>query len=345
MLDNFKKTWDQKSETDVLVYMNIKLTDYNLYAELFKQIKIKNTYFHDANLNDIATVLKCTDPIIKNGKISYYRTFENRNNRIRTPIKIGKFITSVFSELSQNEVHEIAEAIKEQFVLDPDKLIFKTGSAREDFKNVFGGKIARSSASTHVALRSSCLQKPFHKEDGYNGIHPCEMYASGDFVMMWLEDEEGSIHARTIVCVSPESNLVKSDQTYCCSQIFSVSIASHEKLKSLATEHVKLNYGEKLNWDGARHNNWAGAKILRLPSFMGQKNVIIGSYTDYGGNYDFDKEEPGKYLRILTDGSMYDIYRSNAFVNGCRRVGTMKIERNPYPDTECEIEIIKKEDA
>ena len=345
MLCNFKKTWDQKDEIELNKYSYSIITDYNLFNELVKLIKIKNTYFYDDNHETIRIILKCTDPIIKKGKISYYRTLENRNNKIRTPIKIGKFITAIFPKLNQQEIHEIAEAIKEQFILDVNNLIFKTGSSRKDFKNVFGGKVAKSSANTHVFLRSSCLQKPFHKEDGYNGVHPCEMYASGDFVMMWLEDGEGSIHARTIVCISPESDSVKLRQTYNCSQIFSVSIVSHNKLKSLATEHVNLNYGEKLHWDGARNNNWAGAKILRLPNFRNESDVIIGSYTDYGGDYVFDEQEPDKYLKIVKHGENHDVYRNNSVINGCRFVGTMKIIKNPYPDIECHIKVNKKENA
>lgn len=212
------------------------------------------------------------------GGISIYQNKTKKDKDIRTPYsKIGRAFKAMFPEISDAMLEKWVDAYRAKFpVLN---YTLKEGRDGADFKRAYSHNQAPMqnpyTTSSRKSLANSCMRYEFNNLP----IHPTEVYASGDFFILWTETEAGQIASRCVV-YHEEGSAPQAGPVYgvCESSIDMIEL----KLKDM---------GAVLYPD----SSWLGAKVNKVPHKHGG---IIGPYID--GHYQGLKDE-GDYLTVCQD--------------------------------------------
>ncbi len=150
---------------------------------------------------------------------AYYQTAEKRalhgsdGQGIRTQIKYGKLLKKLFPMATDSQIAEEVEAWKEAAAAESAPLEYFIATDRESFKRVYTGEQAPTLNPTlrsgFKSMQGSCMRHDSHYFGLPNGLHPCEVYASGDFAIVWAE-KAGKIAARAVVPVNPSYDYDKT---------------------------------------------------------------------------------------------------------------------------------------
>jgi len=185
-------------------------------------------------------------------------TFERgENKKMRT--KPGRAIRRILPFLTDKEVDQMVDEFRNQIAIDPSSYVFKSGETQEDFVHAYSHEQAPTAnldtTPNHKSLANSCMR---HEFDGQS-VHPCAVYASGDFTIHWAENKYGRIAAR---CIVRNSNK-KAGPIYAVNQI--VVDLMQERLDDLGVTF-------------ARNGDWNGAELLLIEENGG----YVGPYIDIG---------------------------------------------------------------
>lgn len=216
------------------------------------------------------------------GGISLYQNKTKKDKDIRTPYsKVGRAFKAMFPEISDAMLEKWVDAYRAKFpVLN---YTLKEGRDGADFKRAYSHTQAPMqnpyTTQSRKSLANSCMRYEFNNLP----IHPTEVYASGDFFILWTETETGQIASRCVV-YHEEGSKPQAGPVYgvCESSIDMIEI----KLKDI---------GAVLYPD----SSWLGAKVNKVPHKHGG---VIGPYID--GDYQGLKDE-GDYLTVC-QGSKAD---------------------------------------
>lgn len=158
--------------------------------------------FRCLNLRDISrlTLLNFMSPEFneEGTTVSYYPDGVALSKGRKVTTKLGKFIRALTPDslMSDAWVENRVNILKSQYF--PRTFTVKVGSSREDFKHAYTHtqSVYRDPCTTDFrkSLANSCMRYAFD-----DGPHPAEYYASGDFSIVWAEDDGGCIAARTVV--------------------------------------------------------------------------------------------------------------------------------------------------
>lgn len=211
------------------------------------------------------------------GGISIYQNKTKKDKDTRTPYsKVGRAFKAMFPEIPDAMLEKWVDAYRAKFpVLN---YTLKEGRDGADFKRAYSHTQAPMqnpyTTSSRKSLANSCMRYKFDNLP----IHPTEVYASGDFFILWAETETGQIASRCVV-YHEEGSKPQAGPVYgvCESSIDMIEI----KLKDI---------GAVLYPD----SSWLGAKVNKVPHKHGG---VIGPYID--GDYQGLKNTDGeKYLEI-----------------------------------------------
>lgn len=203
------------------------------------------------------------------GGISIYQNKNKKDKDIRTPYsKVGRAFKAMFPEISDAMLEEWVDAYRARFPV----LNYTLKESRDgaDFKRAYSHTQAPMqnpyTTQSRKSLANSCMRYEFNNLP----IHPTEVYASGDFFILWTEIETGQIASRCVV-YHEEGSKPQAGPVYgvCESSIDMIEI----KLKDM---------GAVLYPD----SSWLGAKINKVPYKHGG---VIGPYID--GDYQGLKDE------------------------------------------------------
>ena len=215
------------------------------------------------------------DPILSenyDGKVSIFLNAKDKANARRTAMKPGRAFKRMFPELSDADLATLVDKFRYKF--SPREYKIFIGSEKENFKKAYAGDRCEMenpyTTSRRKSLGSSCMRDSFDHLD----MHPAEVYASGDFSIVWVEDNKGKIAARCVVRTDT------SPWQY--GPIYGVCERS--------IDMVELFLREK-GADDARGSSWDGARLLRVP----QGEDFIGPYLDVG---DQELYDDGEFLVI-----------------------------------------------
>jgi hypothetical protein len=217
------------------------------------------------------------------GGISIYQNKAKRDKDIRTPYsKVGRAFKAMFPEISDAMLEKWVDAYRAKFpVLN---YTLKEGRDGADFKRAYShGQAPMQNPYTTLSRKSlanSCMRYDFNNLP----IHPTEVYASGDFFILWTETETGRIASRCVV-YHEEGSKPQAGPVYgvCESSIDMIEL----KLKDM---------GAVLYPD----SSWLGAKVNKVPHKHGG---VIGPFID--GSYQGLKDE-GDYLTICKNNHEAD---------------------------------------
>jgi len=202
------------------------------------------------------------------GKISLYKNhvdaMRDENGSRRVAMKVGRAFKSIFPNFSDAQIEILGDSFRAEMVTQT--LTLKSGKSRADFEKAYGGALGRNenpdTGHYRKFLGNSCLRPSYlYSDDNHHKDtlphHPCQAYASGDFTIYWVEQEDGNVCGRCVVLTTTEGK-PKAGPLYGLS----------EHAMNVMGEAIEATNVDK-NWDIFRHDDWSGAKMLNIPYVNG----------------------------------------------------------------------------
>ena len=194
------------------------------------------------------------------GQLAYWpsRQAYDQGEKKRVRGKPGRILRKIFPDVSDDLISRWAEYFNENFVPRGDLKVI-TSRAREDFAAVYMTEHARylnpNTTDYRKSLATSCMRYQFNRLDH----HPAEAYGSGEFQIIWIEDDNNHLHARCVARLDPPV----------AAPIYGVSEFAIDMVEKYLTEN-DIVFGH------SAQEKWRGAKLLALPTDGG----FIGPYLD-----------------------------------------------------------------
>ena len=146
---------------------------------------------------------------LKAGNISLTRNLKDLKADRQTSMKPGRAFRYMFPTLTDNDVSLLAEAWLEETA--PRVLTLHTGSSPEDFAHCYHHERSDyrnpTTTSDRKSIATSCMQgvtRTQYEGGAYVVYKVGEAYASGDFLAVWIEDQEERIAGRVVVGITAE---------------------------------------------------------------------------------------------------------------------------------------------
>ena len=255
----------------------------------------------------------------RHGYISIYQNSDKYLADLHTPMKPGKAISTIAPELDNKTVDGLVTEFLDAFA--HREYTVKTSSKPDDFRKVYTGKMVGTqninTTSIYKSLASSCMRYTFDDGDGPMNlpIHPTEVYGSGDFNIIWVEDARGFIGGRVVVYMKHDSGKPQPSYIYgACQQAL-----------DMLKDHL-----DSIDACDIHDSEWSGAKLSAIKEYDTQ--AYIGPYLDlepraldvrqdYDGTKDSDGNRNTKDYLVITscgelDGNGYcGIYSED--INRC----------------------------
>ena len=193
--------------------------------------------------------------------ISLFLSVSDRENNKRTTGKAGKLLRKAFPFISDKSAESFAVKFKDQFYTPTQGLVVKTSAEPDSFAQVYTMKQAPASdpvlGNGLSSLSASCMRYSFsHLED-----HPCSVYGSGDFQMVWVENASGELMARCVVAT--RGGKFAPSNVYTNSDIATKTIQDYLSAESDKAEN--------------KNDSWINCKLLRVESNDG----FLAPYLDH----------------------------------------------------------------
>tara|TARA_R110000764_G_scaffold116139_2_gene203043 strand:- start:81 stop:1061 length:981 start_codon:yes stop_codon:yes gene_type:complete len=193
-------------------------------------------------------------------------------------MKAGRAFKFIFPEFSDSDVETLVDAFREKFSLR--KYTLKTGKKPDEFTHAYQHDQAEmdnpDSTYDRKAMIHSCMRYRFD----HLPVHPCSIYGSGDFEIVWLENDKGCIGGRCVVYTGGAKPAAGPIYGVC------------EKSLDMITEYLE-GIGATINQDGT----WLGAKLIKHEHNGG----YVGPYLDLDPKR---LEEDGDYLVVCDTGDI-----------------------------------------
>ena len=201
------------------------------------------------------------------GYISIYQNSDKYLADLHTPMKPGKAISTIAPELDNKAVDRLVTNFLDAFA--HREYTVKTSSKPDDFRKVYTGKMVGTqninTTGTYKSLASSCMRYTFDDGDGPMNLkmHPTEVYGSGDFNIIWVEDARGFIGGRVVVYMKHGSGKPQPSYIYgACQQAL-----------DMLKDHL-----DSIDACDSYDSEWSGAKLLAIKDYDTQ--AYIGPYLD-----------------------------------------------------------------
>ena len=181
------------------------------------------------------SILDCAFPNLESADARLIRLWPTPASRLkgragRIAMKPGRAFKLMFPFLTEAELSSLVDRYKDEFY--PKEYVLKSGCDAASFRRVYTGDLdQRQNIATSYQVKhasSSCMRDTFSSLP----MHPVEVYASGDFEIVWIETASGKIAARTIVCLPTES----IGPIYTTSDAATACLTSHLEARNLCLD-------------------------------------------------------------------------------------------------------------
>ena len=180
------------------------------------------------------------------GKITLYKCHKDVDENRETAMRPARAIKLMFPELDHNTLNEVTDKYLQKFVSRELKL--HVSQDPKDFALAYSGEqsVSENMQTTYARkhMAHSCMRYPFD----HLPQHPAEAYASGDFKIIYVLDQEGLVCSRCVVAVHEETPQP--------SPIYGVT----EQAIDLIDAHLKT-----MGACSVGDSDWSGAKLSRIP--------------------------------------------------------------------------------
>ena len=217
-------------------------------------------------------------------KITMYQSARDRFERDReVAMKPARAFSMMFPELEHKQVIELTDMYLNRFATR--ELFIREGSDAKDFVKAYSWTQAPTDNISTTYQRKSSASSCMRYDFDHLPVHPVTAYASGDFQMLWTEDQDGKIASRCVVRVMP-------DGQYRGGPIYGVS----EQAIDMLEHHILATPNGQYGADDA----WVGARLLRQPT-QDDPDAFYAPYLDPEPRRLHDD---GEYLVISDDGEI-----------------------------------------
>lgn len=228
----------------------------------------------------------CYDPQIKveddKLKVSLYQNRVDWERGRRTSLKVGRAVRMVYPHFTDKEVQTWVDKINHKF--SPRNYTLKTGTSAQDFVHAYTHKQSPyenpRTTSSRKCLADSCMRYDFVGDDGFEW-HPVEAYASGDFMIVWTEDDDGNIGSRSVVSIHGDK--------WVAGPVYGVCEKSLDMIEEYITSHDGYLF--------KNNKNWTGARVCKLDS---GDDRYVGPYFDSGEGL----RDDGEFFVVDPGGSI-----------------------------------------
>lgn len=228
----------------------------------------------------------CYDPQIKvegdKLKVSLYQNRADWERGRRTVLKVGRAVRMVYPHFTDKEVQTWVDKINHKF--SPRNYILHTGTSAQDFVHAYTHKQSPyenpRTTSSRKCLADSCMRYDFVGNEGFDW-HPVEAYASGDFMIVWTEDDDGRIGSRAVVSIHGDK--------WVAGPVYGVCEKSLDMIEEYITSHDGYLFKD--------NKDWTGARVCKLDS---GDDRYVGPYFDSGECL----RDDGKFFVVDPNGSI-----------------------------------------
>jgi len=230
-----------------------------------------------------------------NRLMSVYLSADDLEKGKRTSGKPAKILRKILPIGSSVDFEAFAIWFKETYFLATQGLVFKSSKNRKDFARVYTMKQASASdprlGCSRKSLAASCMRYSFD----HLICHPTEIYGSGDFEIVWIENSQEQLLARAVICTR--------NGRYANAPIYTNSNLAADMLEAeIAKRKQACEQPDKASW--------INAELLRIENH--NSDELIAPYFDnYSSAKDLgDKLKISKYgdLELTTTSGVISDY-------------------------------------
>lgn len=245
------------------------------------------------------------------GNLAIYNNKSQLDKGIPVSMKAGRAFRAMFPHLNDKELEKLVDQFRIEFPI----LSFKVQESTEAwaFKHAYSHTMSPYeniyTTSQRKSLANSCMRHDFSRMK----THPCEVYASGDFKIIWTEDEQGRIGSRCVVYLNEDGDKPQAGPVYGTSEN-SIDIIVEE------LEKFGANYDCNASWRNARLN------------YVNDGHGVVGPYLDIEQSLYRD----GDYL-VIGGGREYEACSYSGYIQGgrgCDECGDFMDEDDSFLDDE-----------
>jgi hypothetical protein len=236
------------------------------------------------------------------GKITVYQSHKDRDDGREVAMKPGRAFSLMFPELEHKVIIQLTDEFLQRFA--PRTFTVHTASDAESFKLAYAG-VQSETENIHTScwrkhLAHSCMRYDFE----HLPMHPAEAYASGDFDIVYVTDEDGLIGGRCVVYKKHDSGNPQPSPVYGVSEQAIDMIINH--LETIGA----VKFGSSC---------WIGARLSRRD----YEDGFIAPYIDLSPQ-SLEESDCGKYLVVSNygeiDASQYNGVLGSAYTH-CESCG------------------------
>ena len=176
-------------------------------------------------------------------KITLWQTQEHRDTDRLTAMKPTRAFGLLFPELDHKQLMQMNDMYLQEFAPREFKVHVSTDAA--DFRRAYAGNQSATENIDTTRTRKHSAHSCMRYEFGHLPCHPATAYASGDFSIVFVTDQNGDVAGRCVVCTSPDFDRPQAGPIYGVSEQAIDCI--EERLESMGAK-----YDEDASWLGAR---------------------------------------------------------------------------------------------
>jgi hypothetical protein len=175
--------------------------------------------------------------------VEMYMNVRDLERGRRTKLKVGRFFRTILPKATDAQIEQLTDHYNERY--QKREFILKRSKEQKDFAHAYTHTIAKMlnprTSSARKSLPNSCM----HEMD-VQGKSPAEVYASGDFEILWLETpQKGLLGGRVVV-------YVPDDRPPQAGPVYGTCEHSLDLLEDALREMGAVMFDNGSNWDGAR---------------------------------------------------------------------------------------------
>ena len=197
-------------------------------------------------------------------KITLWLSQEHRDNDRKTAMKPTRALSTLFPELDHKQLMQITDLYLQEFA--PRDFTVHVSEEADDFRRAYAGDQSPTenilTTRTHKHSAHSCMRYEFENLP----CHPATAYASGDFSIIFVTDQNNDIAGRCVVCTSSDFDKPQAGPIYGVSEQAIDCI--EERLESM-----DARYGDDDTCEGP---SWVGARLKRIE----HNGAFVAPYLD-----------------------------------------------------------------
>jgi hypothetical protein len=230
-------------------------------------------------------LIQYLDPQLDGKMLSVFINANDAERNRRTVGKPAKILRKICAKIPETDLEAFSVWVKDMSLAN-DGLVIKTCTKPETFADVYKRDQATRSDPRLGAERKSLAASCMRYEFSHLPHHPAYIYGSGDFTIAWVENSQGQLAARVVVCTRTNKEGLTC---FVDGPIYTNSNVAADMLEQWIDEQ------KQVATDQEKHT-WVNAKLLRIETPHG----LLAPYLDR----DSSVKDNGDFLVVSRFGEI-----------------------------------------